>query len=479
MSVLTMVRRVLAVGMLALAVGLSVHLIVELNRVKQLKTDLADINNVRYGLMDARQWVTQIADVLERRILEFEVTESNRPQIRRAIEGALHQILDVVDAYLADRGRPRAGEGFWDSVGRALQRGVQELVLDIDELRPQVPQFAELILTELAQPEARRALKNQLIGFLDQATDSAFSPVDRASLAARLRYYGCTDTGECSARLEGWIAQSREPLLLELIGLFLVVVTVFLLVLLPDRGRARTAGGARLDGLGLAVLTGATLMLLAGGLLTPMIEIDARIADFRMGLMGESIQFSNQVLYFQSKSVFDVVSLLVGTQAADMILVALLLVVFSVLFPLAKVLATFAYFSGGRAASSPVVEFFALRSAKWSMADVFVISTFMAYIGFSGLVGSQLGALRRAARSVDIMTTDGTLLAPGFYLFLGFVIASLVVSTFLDRGGHAAAPSRDRAAALTGHDRLDAGQGPSRAADWPLDQAAPRAPTRR
>ena len=65
------------------------------------------------------------------------------------------------------------------------------------------------------------------------------------------------------------------------------------------------------------------------------------------------------------------------------------------------------------------------------MADVLVIAIFMAYIGFSGLVGSQLGDLRHASTAVDVLTTNGTILAPGFYLFLGFVLASLWLSSIL------------------------------------------------
>jgi hypothetical protein len=67
------------------------------------------------------------------------------------------------------------------------------------------------------------------------------------------------------------------------------------------------------------------------------------------------------------------------------------------------------------------------------MADVLVIAIFMAYIGFSGLVGSQLGTLTRTAKAVEVLTTNGTTLAPGFFLLLGFVLASLLLSTVLEK----------------------------------------------
>ena len=164
-----------------------------------------------------------------------------------------------------------------------------------------------------------------------------------------------------------------------------------------------------------------------------MIEIEARIAQLSLQVLGEPVTFTNQVLYYQIKSIFDVVSILLRTGAADMILVGVLLVTFSIIFPALKVAATYLYYYDYRGLrSSPVVRFFALKSGKWSMADVMVIAIFMAYIGFSGLMGSQLHGLRRANAALEVLTTNGTTLGPGFFLFLGFVLASLLLSTIIE-----------------------------------------------
>ena len=52
----------------------------------------------------------------------------------------------------------------------------------------------------------------------------------------------------------------------------------------------------------MALLTTATLVLLAVGVWTPMIEVDARIDSLRFQLLGSPITFTDQVLYFQSKA---------------------------------------------------------------------------------------------------------------------------------------------------------------------------------
>ena len=167
--------------------------------------------------------------------------------------------------------------------------------------------------------------------------------------------------------------------------------------------------------------------------------------------MGEPIAFTDQVLYFQTKSIFDVVRILAETGAADMLLVAVLLTLFSIIFPAIKLISSyFYYFDVRRARASAWIRFFALRSGKWSMADVLVIAIFMAYIGFDGLVASQLGTLAPVGAVSStvggpvggtLLTTNGTALEPGFYLFLAFVLASLMLSAVLERHGHESHPT--------------------------------------
>jgi hypothetical protein len=440
MSPALLARRGLALVVFAAALVLSVHLIGDLNRVKALKTELGEINNVRYGLLDADQWVMRLSAVLERRINEFELTEANRPQIKQAVAQVLDSLLVQVEQTL--RRRNLQGSGNWaDQVRGILQQGLQDLLIDFDDLRRKVPAYAELVVQELSKPEAKREIKAQLLALMQQAAGSTFAKTDRTRLEALLAARGCPDVAACDLEIGARIEALRSPVLYQLLGLLALVVLLFGLCLSPRgtpdlQGASSGRPGAGVPGLDpfrLLLLTGATLILLAGGLLTPMIEIDARISNLSIQLLGEPVVFTNQVLYFQTKSIFDVVSILMREGGADMLLVGVLLVLFSVIFPLLKLIATYLYYYDyrGLRRSGPV-RFFALKSGKWSMADVLVIAIFMAYIGFSGLAASQLGSLRRAAAAVEVLTTNGTSLAPGFYLFLAFVLASLFLSSIIE-----------------------------------------------
>jgi hypothetical protein len=67
------------------------------------------------------------------------------------------------------------------------------------------------------------------------------------------------------------------------------------------------------------------------------------------------------------------------------------------------------------------------------MADVMVIAIFMAYIGFNGIITSQFGQLSSASQELVILTTNGTSLQPGYYLFLAYTLLALFLSDFLTR----------------------------------------------
>ena len=59
----------------------------------------------------------------------------------------------------------------------------------------------------------------------------------------------------------------------------------------------------------------AALIILLVGLTTTMIEVDARIKSLNFFLLGTNISFKNQVLFFQSKSIVDVVRILIQNPA--------------------------------------------------------------------------------------------------------------------------------------------------------------------
>jgi hypothetical protein len=57
----------------------------------------------------------------------------------------------------------------------------------------------------------------------------------------------------------------------------------------------------------------------------------------------------------------------------------------------------------------------------------------MAYLGLDGVVNNELKSLEAQEDPVNIITTNGTHLEVGFFLFLGFVATSFVLSILVER----------------------------------------------
>jgi hypothetical protein len=176
----------------------------------------------------------------------------------------------------------------------------------------------------------------------------------------------------------------------------------------------------------------AALVLLVVGLSSTMIEIDARINSLSFQLLGETVAFKNQVIFFQSKSILDVVTLLIHTGKYDSILVGVMILCFSVFFPFTKLFCTGFYLLGKRTWSrKPWVNFFAFHSGKWSMADVMVVAIFMSYIGFNGILNDQMADLNLHTDGFTSIATNQTSLQPGYLIFVVFVLFSLLLSQLL------------------------------------------------
>jgi uncharacterized paraquat-inducible protein A len=152
-----------------------------------------------------------------------------------------------------------------------------------------------------------------------------------------------------------------------------------------------------------------------------------------MTFFGSPVSFDEQIFYYQSKTVLEVFRNLMDIGQWDMQIVAILLVTFSIVFPTLKMLTLgICLMHKEWLRTNPIARFFALESSKWSMADVLALATFMSYVAFNGVISNALGDLKAPGAQVVIPTDSSKILA-GFYLFLGFVLASLFLSWKLQR----------------------------------------------
>jgi paraquat-inducible protein A len=119
-----------------------------------------------------------------------------------------------------------------------------------------------------------------------------------------------------------------------------------------------------------------------------------------------------------------------------MSLVAVLVILFSVVFPALKMLALSAsLFRPSLLRNSRIVRLLAFELSKWSMADVMVLAIFMSFIAFNGVIESGMAGIRgEPAVQQLVLPTNSSTILPGYYLFIGFCLSSIYLSKKLERG---------------------------------------------
>jgi len=400
--------------LLLLLLVLIVAQVIDIFRSDQIrqreKADLVELSAIKYGLFNIDEWKEILAGILERKIAELDFSPDQREDARVKIEDFLTRtITDFENRFYEEKSSTLMG---------LLQSSVAWLTGTFEQMKKDVPVFTQQILNFLAEQENREKIKGFLMDRLDEYAEKTFAETDYSRRDAILERYHYPDLAAARSGLAASIAESESSLRGRLA---LLLVASAILALLFLRGR-------QWSGIEMTAGIAAAFALLAGGLSLPMIEIDARLSEMRFTLLGEPIVFTDQVLYYRSKSILQVVVLMLGQGKADIMAVGFLVLLFSVLFPVAKLVASLARLYRPALDQQPVIRFLVFRTGKWSMADVMVVAIFMAYIGFSGILTEQLRQLERMAPSIDIVATNQSALQSGFFLFTAFVIVSLVLA---------------------------------------------------
>ena len=257
---------------------------------------------------------------LQKKVEEFDFNELPREEIRRRIEKMLYKITgDLKSSFKEEKG--------------FLPRAVANITGIFDKMQDDVPEITETILKFVEDPQNREAVKTFALNKLDNLTDRTFSEIDYSMYDQVIEKHGCLDRDQTIANLNATIDTSyakAKPLKILLFVLAAVAAVVLLF-------------GKNLTKHEFFLITIVTLCFLATGLLLPMIEIDARISEMSFSLLGEPVHFEDQILYYKNKSILEVVQVMIVEERFDLMVVGFLVLLFSVLFPLAKLISSVFY----------------------------------------------------------------------------------------------------------------------------------------
>jgi hypothetical protein len=410
----------LAIGVLLLAPAawFTWQTIEGLSARRDLRMELAEITHVRYGLLNVNRWKEIVLPILDARIDALDLKASDRASLRPTVEKALYRLLDDVKEKMSTKPAGSAAGGLLGQGNPFIAN------MMIGALRPQVPEYAGVVLTELGKPENKQAVKNYIRSMLTESAKNTFGNVDMAWYSSILQKYGCKEANACQQELGNRIRTLDASVSNYCLLALGASVIAFLLIMIRRPILPRSS---------VLLLSLFCVVLLVGGVLTPMVEVEAKISRVSLRLLGEPITFQDQLLYFQSKSVLEVFKTLITMGRPEMWFVGVLVLMFSVVFPTLKILTLGLCLHRPALLKNRVAKFLALDSSKWSMADVMALAIFMSYVAFNGLIGSALSRLNETGADL-LIPTDSSRVLPGYYLFIGFCLAGLVLSKKLERG---------------------------------------------
>ena len=407
------------VGLLA-ALAVDAWSGVEVYRLSQrraaLERDVAAANGIDYGLLSVEAWMHHLRRIVEHQIDHFSLTPAQRQIVRDELVKEADALLDRVEKMQPS----------------GLKGKLEKAAVGVLVPRHEVPALVDAALAEAAQPRTRHEVKGlalQKLGeYAAQTRDNERNDDKLAEIYARHHVAS-------RAQLDR-VATVRAAALRKRVRVYVAVLVASLIAsMLAWIAVHRRDELVRFRKPVFALALAVGMVTLLASLSSPMLEIDARIRRIDFVLLGEHVQFDNQVLFYQSKSILQVVWALFTAKQADSIFVGVLILLFSVTLPITKLVCSELMLWSQRLRKSRVVRVLALKTGKWSMADVLVVAIFMAYVGFKAILDSQLRDLNVHTSSLTSITTNNTSLQPAFILFTSFVLFGLLLAELMRRAG--------------------------------------------
>lgn len=388
---------------------------------EEIKADYSVANNITFGILSVDQWREKMADVVEEKVNEFSMTTVQKKELQKKVE---KQLNTLVDKAVQEFNKPQK------SIGGKLKKLAFNAMVDQDEIHAEVPAFAATIVARINKPESKKRLKNIITSKVDQLEKQTFDNTEPASVTVNRHIYKKYQAPNKEA-FEKTINSRLSKIQTLLHNYTYAMIACVLLALclwffLRKQVRLHTTLYI------LSILF--ALVLLFVGVTATIIEVDARIQSLNLTLLSEKLAFTNQVLFFQSKSITGIVRSLIEQPKPDAVLVGILILLFVIILPVLRMIGKGILIWGrDKYAENKLIRFLALDLGKWDMADVMVVGIAMTYIGLNGILQSQLSGLNIQEELLSTVTQNNTSLQPGYYIFVAYVVYAWILSMILKR----------------------------------------------
>ena len=393
---------------------------------KEMMEDYAEINKANYELFNIQLWKDQALDIITNRIKEFKISNT----MYGALDTEIQSYLKIMYKRYFTSGElsniileeVRKGGKVNKLFMGILEKQVPDMIKQLD-LRDEIPGLSNQLIKEIKtnEPVIRSYMQQELLRLvLDNASQDY---IDRREVI--YAKYDLSDLSETDTYLNQEVANHDAEIkssILVLIGILAFAILLALVLGKVMDFAAMVAG-----------LTMTSIILLVLGVSMPMIDIDARLNSFVFEFLEEEVAFDEQIIYYQSKSIVEVTKTLWQGGSWDLKLVGMLVLLFSIVFPFIKLILSGLFLWVDKVKNSSLAKGIIFHLGKWSMADVFVVAIFMAYIGFYGIISAQLNGISQNQGGFAIETVNYSRLSPGAFFFTAYTLLSICISILINR----------------------------------------------
>lgn len=382
-----------------------------------LKLDQIELSNASYGFFNVDIWEEKFYNILSKKIDEFQINEGDRKANFLKISSLLESIINEFETNYKSNNIKKSFLGVsYKNIG-------VDLFSIFEELKNNIPSISNTILDFFEIDENKYKLKSYLNQQLKNFTRTTFSQTDYYLLDKILEKYGQNSIAQSQIEIDNKIEKIDS--LLKPFYILLILIVISSSVLFYNH---------KMNSLDIILISIISLVLLFLGISLPLIDIDARIKLIEFNFIGEKIKFSNQVLYFKSKSLIQVCKLMLSnSESIQTISTGMLLFFFSFILPVIKTIFSLFFIITKKVSNNNIINTIVFKSGKWSMADVMVVSILISYLGFSGIVSSQISNLETLSDGFNVITSNQSKLNVGFFFFTGYVLSGLIISNLITK----------------------------------------------
>jgi hypothetical protein len=353
-----------------------------------IRTDLAEIQHARYGILSADQWRDIVGPMFNAQVDKLNL-EGQSKSLRPMVERSLYALLNNIKTQMTSPNAKASG----------MPGGGNPMIVNmiVGTLRPHVPEYTDVVMAELAKPQTQKSFQDSIRRVLADAVKDTFGNTDMTTYNAILKHYGCSSGAVCEVTLANQVKAADKKLTRYYLTVLASAALGFILLV---AGKPTLSRGA------VVVLMLFCLAMLVGGVLSPMLEVEVRVTKIDATLLGTPIEFRDQSLYYRSKTVFEVFQTLIQRHLRPALL-----------------------------RTNRLVRLLASDLSKWSMADVMALAIFMSFVAFNGVISSSWDGLRDMPNIQQVLIpTNASKILPGYYLFIGFCVSSILLSKKLEHG---------------------------------------------